>query len=45
MPVAMAEKAALLTEGVNLRVLEEEAHLSPSVNYQHEILKALLQKP
>jgi pimeloyl-ACP methyl ester carboxylesterase len=43
-PVAMAEKAAGLMEGVELRVLEEEAHLSVSVNRQDEILEALLLK-
>ncbi len=41
-PVSMAEKAAALMKGVDLRVLEDEAHLSMSLNHQDEILKALL---
>ena len=43
-PVAMAEKAAGLMEGVTLRVLGEEAHVSVSLNRQDEILEALLLK-
>lgn len=41
-PVTKAEKAAGLMEGAVLRVLEDEAHLSLSVNRQDEILEALL---
>ncbi|KAK4938851.1 hypothetical protein LTR10_020757 [Elasticomyces elasticus] len=41
-PLAMAEKAAKLMGGVELKVLEEEAHLSASLKHQDEILTALL---
>lgn len=43
-PVIMAEKAAGVMEGVRLRVLENEAHLSASLYHQDEVLDALLPK-
>lgn len=41
-PVAMAEKAAALMAGVKLKVIENAAHLSASMNHQDELLKSLL---
>ncbi|KAL6248607.1 hypothetical protein RBB50_004862 [Rhinocladiella similis] len=43
-PVAMARKAAGMIKGAKLKVLENEAHLSISLNAQDQILEDLLSR-